>query len=78
MTEKNIDFMVFARGIKLAREEMNLTQQMLADELNTSQAQVSKYEMGISYPTSKRIQEIAYICGIDLCDLIELGEGKQD
>ena len=45
-----------AERIKTAREERGLTQEQLAERLEVSRQAVSKWEMGLSVPSSENLQ----------------------
>lgn len=71
---QGLDLGVFGRGIQRARMKAGLSQLALAKALNTSQAQVSRYELGLRFAKTDRIQEIAKLCGVSLGQLVRLGE----
>ncbi len=55
-----------AERIKTAREERGLTQEQLAERLEVSRQAVSKWEMGLSVPSSENLQLLEEILGISL------------
>ena len=61
------DYSVIGRRIKEARNNQNLTQEELADELNISVAFLSRVERGNSHINLKRLNQ--------LCDLLDVSEG---
>lgn len=62
--------------IKLLREARGLNQQGLANELNVSQAMISKYELGISEPDISTIRRIAEFFGVSADYLLEISDEK--
>ena len=61
------DYSVIGRRIKEARNNQNLTQEELADELNISVAFLSRVERGNSHINLKRLNQI--------CGLLDVSEG---
>lgn len=57
--------------IKEIRESKGLSQKKLADQLNTTQQQISKYEMKIDSPKLERLVEIASVLNVTLDELVE-------
>jgi DNA-binding XRE family transcriptional regulator len=49
----------FGKKIKLARVESDLTQDMLAQKINTKQKNISRYETGSSLPSIETLIKIA-------------------
>lgn len=61
------DYSVIGKRIKEARNNQNLTQEELADELNISVAFLSRVERGNSHINLKRLNQI--------CGLLDVSEG---
>ncbi len=57
--EKPIDYDVVAENLKAFREEHKMTQEKLASSLNTSQANIHKYETGKSLITTSYALEFS-------------------
>lgn len=55
-----------AERIKTAREERGLTQEQLAERLEVSRQAVSKWEMGLSVPSSENLQMLEDVLRISL------------
>ena len=51
----------FGKKIKLARVECDLTQDMLAQKINTKQKNISRYETGASMPSIETLIKIAQV-----------------
>jgi transcriptional regulator with XRE-family HTH domain len=51
----------FGKKIKLARVECDLTQEQLAEKINTKQKNISRYETGSSMPSIETLIKIAGI-----------------
>jgi putative transcriptional regulator len=51
----------FGKKIKLARVECDLTQDMLAQKINTKQKNISRYETGASMPSIETLTKIASV-----------------
>lgn len=64
------------KRIKELRDTRNMSQQRLADELNVTQAMVSKYELGVSEPDVGMIKRIAEYFGVSSDYLLELSDDK--
>lgn len=58
--------------LKQLREERKLSQVQLSMDLNTTQASISKYEMGKSYPDVSALVEIAKYFHVSVDYLLEL------
>lgn len=57
----------------LARAKMNLSQQMLAKELNVSYVTISRWENGNSDPTKKAVAKFYDFCNINN---LNIGNGE--
>lgn len=64
------------KRIKELRDTRNISQQRLAEELNVTQAMVSKYELGVSEPDIGMIKRIAEYFGVSSDYLLELSDDK--
>lgn len=62
--------------LKILREERGINQQRLANELNVSQAMVSKYELGLSEPDIATIKRIADFFKVSADYLLEISNDK--
>ena len=51
----------FGKKIKLARVECDLTQDLLAQKINTKQKNISRYETGASMPSIETLIKIAQV-----------------
>ena len=51
----------FGKKIKLARVECDLTQDLLAQKINTKQKNISRYETGASMPSIETLTKIANV-----------------
>jgi len=54
-----MDAKKLGKKIKLARVEADLTQEQLAQKINTLQKSISRYETGASMPTIETLVKIA-------------------
>lgn len=68
--------MSIAEQIKQKREELNMTQEELAERLDISRQAVSKWESGISEPTGKNRAALAEILGLSDADIKAKTERK--
>lgn len=66
--------MEVGQSIKKIREWKNLSQQYMADELNISQQNYSRYETGEVEVSVVRLQEIAKILEVPISYIFELDE----
>lgn len=64
------------KRIKTLREKRRMSQQMLATELNVTQAMISKYELGTCEPDVFTIRRLAEIFGVSSDYLIEISDEK--
>lgn len=62
--------MKMAEQIKKHRKELGLTQEELADKLNTTRQSVSKWEQGTLEPNIQMINNLAVLFGISLDNLV--------
>ena len=51
----------FGKKIKLARVECDLTQDLLAQKINTKQKNISRYETGASMPSLETLIKMANV-----------------
>ena len=56
--------------IKMRRQELNMTQEMLAKELNVGRTTVSNWESGRNYPDLQLIVSISNVLNISLDTLL--------
>ena len=61
--------MEFKDKLKQLRNDLGLSQEALAKELNISRSAVAKYESGLGYPSKEIIKDIATFFGIDESEL---------
>lgn len=71
-----IKLVIKMKRIKELRDMRNMSQQRLADELNVTQAMISKYEIGISEPDIGMIKRIAEFFGVTSDYLLEISNEK--
>lgn len=64
------------KRIRLLREKRRMSQQMLAIELNVTQAMVSKYELGTYEPDVFIIRRLTEIFGVSSDYLLEISDEK--
>lgn len=58
--------MRFNENLKYLRKQANLTQEQLAEELNVSRQDITKWESGQSMPDIEKIKDIICIIVIDV------------
>lgn len=63
-----IDYSIIGERLKRARQEKNLTQEKLAEQLDVSVAFLSRIERGSSHINLKRLNQI--------CDILQITEGQ--
>ena len=56
--------MTYGKRIKQAREDLHMTQEQLAEELDISRQAVSKWEAGLSRPTREKLDRLSRILDI--------------
>lgn len=72
MSREEVFFVLnHALKIKEIRKSKGISQQKLAEELNTTQQMVSKYETHVDSPSVSRLVEIANVLGVTLDELVE-------
>lgn len=54
----------FTKNIKRARESAKMTQQQVADKLNTSRTNITKYELGTLEPNLETIGQLAEVYNV--------------
>lgn len=54
----------FATNVKIARESAKMTQQEVADKLNTSRSNITKYELGTLEPKIETIGLMAELYNV--------------
>lgn len=59
-------------SIKVERAKKNITQQQLAEEVNSTRQSIHYFESGKSEPTVSLAMKIARFFGIDINDLFNL------
>ncbi len=59
-----VDYVIIGQRLKVARKNMGLTQQELAEKLNLSIAFISRVERGSSHINLKRLTEFCSLLGI--------------
>ena len=57
--------------LKKIREEKQMTQREIAEELNVSNQMISKYENNIKVPNLERLVQISQILDVTLDELVE-------
>ena len=73
---------MFNENLKLYRNEKNLSQEQLAQQLHVVRQTISKWENGISLPDANLLSKLSDILGVSVGDLlginIEVPEGKKE
>lgn len=59
----------FGNTLRKYRKKKQLTQQQLADKLEVTFGNVSKYEANLSYPTFEKLRALSAVLGISLDEL---------
>jgi len=60
-------------AIKAARQRRGMTQEELANELDTTKSAISKYELDKREPNLEQLRKIAHILGVTVSDLVDSG-----
>ena len=68
--ETNINKEIGAKLTTL-RKSKNMSQELLASKLNTSQSEVSKLEAGDKVFTNDKITQLALVLGVDIMDFVK-------
>ena len=63
-----------SRVVREARRRAGLTQQQLADRLDTSQSVIARWESGKAQPSLENLERVVGACGFEL----RLGIGEAD
>ena len=63
--------------IKEHREKCNLTQDDLADKLNTSRENISKWERGLAVPNTEYLKKLCEVLNCDVIDFLKAGERNE-
>lgn len=67
----------FPERLRAIRQQLNLTQEQLGEELHVSKASISAWENGREAPSFRLLPRIRSVLGVPLDELIcGLGEGK--
>lgn len=66
----------FKNIISENRKKLNITQRQLADKINVSDKQISKWETGVSYPDITMLNSLAKALEISINELLESDELK--
>ena len=61
---------MFQENLRRAREKNNFSQKEIAQKLGISQQAYAKWELGITAPRQKRLEEISQILNIPISDLL--------
>ncbi|MBW3534966.1 MAG: helix-turn-helix domain-containing protein [Gemmatimonadetes bacterium] len=70
--------MISRHLIREARLRAGLTQQQLAERLETTQSAVARWEAGGARPSLESLTEVARVCGLDLrVHLVDRDEGER-
>ena len=69
--------MEIAEKIKSLREDKDLTQQDIADILDTTRQQVYKYENGLQEMTVSRLAKLCRFYGVSADYILGLPKGRQ-
>lgn len=57
-------------NIKAARKKCGMTQEQLAEQLHTTKAAISRYELNQRAPKLEMLEKIAKATGVYVCDLV--------
>ena len=71
---KKVIAIAVGKTIKRLRKEKKISQEFLADVINSHQVYISEIERGLKIPSLPILQEIANAFGISLTDLVSLIE----
>ena len=66
--------MTYGTRIKQAREDLRLTQEQLAEQLDVSRQAVSKWENGSSEPSTANLMALAKLYGLSVDELLHSAE----
>ena len=66
------------RRIRTLRERAGLTQEDVAEAMNVSRQAVSKWESGLSRPSSENLIRLARLLNVELTDIIGQPESKEE
>ena len=70
MLPQNTNDMILAMKLRKLREQSNLSQLEIANELDISQSAYNKWETGQSKPTLKNLKKLAIIFDIEFLELV--------
>lgn len=68
----------FCKRLRQARHNAGMSGQQVADVLCTTQAVISRYELGERFPRIDRVAELAMLYGVSIDWLCGLDGGKTD
>jgi transcriptional regulator with XRE-family HTH domain len=71
-TDFDLSLPVFARRLRRARRDVDLTQSLLAEQVGVSQSSVDAWERGRCLPRARMIPLLAEVLGISVDDLFGL------
>ena len=67
-----------AARLREYRKLLGMSQQELADKINTPQTTISAWERGISMPDANQLPEIAYALEVSFSDLCGVPDGNSE
>lgn len=62
--------------LKKARKKANLSQEKVAEIINTSRSNISKYETGFLEPNIDTLKKLCELYGISADELLEINQNK--
>lgn len=65
---------MFSENLKKARKKAKLSQEAVAEQINTSRSNISKYENGFLEPNIETIKKLCKLYKISADELLELKE----
>ena len=66
----------FGKRLKELRKSKGLTQEKIAEMVNIEPPNLSKIECGMHFPLPDKIEKIALVLGVDVCELFNFGHIK--
>lgn len=68
---------MFSERLKKARKNQNLSQEQVAEKLNTARSNISKYETGFMEPSLQTLKELCELYKVSADYLLEI-DFKED
>ena len=76
LQRKGRHFVTFPERLITLRLESGLSQHQLADELNTNQSKIKRFELGLQEPKLSELQQISEIFKISISELLQNVEAR--